>query len=335
MLDTPISDLIEAIAEDDDLALQALFDALLDTQLAIQLENLPERVIPGVPFRSEPDDFIAHHVRILPDGRKMIKVGADPLAYSVNFPKTMFNAQVDGRQLLRMIRASENIDGALVFSARTERSVSIGRTTIHALLELSPEQRARRATARAHALRVRELPRWHVEQAAAIGFLDYVVGMLVVAGVAWIAARIAVAAQGISRTDIAATESEEVADMVRLGVTVIGWLGVTVYVVMLTSRRAFAGFHERAMIRLTQFILTFEIAGLLFGPLIVDSVAGPYGYVLRGGTLDWFYALAELLLHPYVLAGCVVALPLIVPRVMKYERSMRSRAKATAQLPKA
>ena len=33
-------------------------------------------------------------MRRVPDGRKLVEVGADPLAYSVNFPKTVFNAQI-------------------------------------------------------------------------------------------------------------------------------------------------------------------------------------------------------------------------------------------------
>jgi len=264
----------------------------------------------------------------LPDGRKMIKVGADPLAYSVNFPKTMFNAQVDGRQLLRMIRASENIDGALVFSARTETSVSIGRTTIHALLELTPEQLARRAKARARALRVRELPRWHVTKAAAIGFLDYIVGLLLVAGAAWLAARLVLTARGIPVGAAAITASEALADRVRLGVTVLGWLGVTVYSLMLTSRRAFEGFHNWSMNRLAMFISIFELLRIINGPSIVDAVSTEAS---AGGTPSWLYALAELPLHPYVLAGCVIAMHLIVPRVMKHEAKVRRRLKAAAQ----
>ncbi|HEV7766456.1 MAG TPA: hypothetical protein VGQ76_15740, partial [Thermoanaerobaculia bacterium] len=154
-----------------------------------------------------------------------------------------------------------------------------------------------------------------------------VVGMLLVAGVAWIAASIAVAMQTNSQADAGAA-SEGMADMLRLGVTVAGWVGVTVYSLVLTSRRAFEGFHTRGVIRLAQFISTFEIFRIAFGPSIVDAVKSDAS---TGGPPGWLYALAELPLHPYVLAGCVIALPFIVPRVVARQKAVRERTKAAAR----
>ena len=228
-----------------------------------------------------------------------------------------------------MIMRSNVFNGALVYSARTETAVSVARPTIHALLELTPEQLERRATARAHALRVRALPRWHVAKAAAIGFLDYIVGLLLVAAAAWLAGRLVVGARGLPEGAAATNANDALADWVRLGVTVLGWLAVTVYSLKLASRRAFVGFHDRTMNRLASFISLFEILRIINGPSIVNAVAGN---VSAGGTPGWLYALAELPLHPYVLAGCVIAMHLIVPRVMRHEQEVRSRAKSS-ELP--
>jgi len=327
MLDTPVSDLIDEYAKDHRVGLSALFDALLGATLGIQLEHVPERAVPGEPFVTQPEDKISYFTQRVPDGRKLIRVGADPVAYSVNFPRMIFNAQVGGRQLFEMILNSSNFDGALVLSARTQVGVMVGRPAIHALLELTPEQLQKRAAWRARAVRVRELPRWHVEKAAVIGFLDYLVGLLLVAGAAWGAARLVLALRGIVPAIFArSSNGETVIDAVRLGVTVVGWVAVTVYASMLTSRRAFEGFHYRAVSRLAQLITLFEFGRIYYGPSIVEAVGRTDGMSAAAALPGWLFALAELPLHPYVLAGCMISLHLIVPRVMAHERRTRERA---------
>ena len=56
MLDTPISDLIENFAKDEDkIALHSFFNALLDARFGIQVERLPDRAVPGEDLETRPE----------------------------------------------------------------------------------------------------------------------------------------------------------------------------------------------------------------------------------------------------------------------------------------
>lgn len=112
--------------------------------------------------------------------------------------------------------------------------------------------------------------------------------------------------------------------------TVCGWIAVTIYAMALTNRRAFEGFHGRAVWRRQQFIVVFELLRIEFAPDVVEWFRQADASAAGDGRPGWLFALAELPLHPYVLVGCVAVMPFLSMRVIARERPARERAKVAA-----
>lgn len=160
MSDTPLSDLIgPALRETYSRARVALHDALLDAWLGVHMARVPERATPGERLELNADDDVGFGYEAMPDGRKLIKVCADPEVFRRNYPQMAFQVEMEGRELFKMILREDYFDGALICSALARDAYLIGRPMIHKLLELTPQQLAIRAAAREQVLRAESAPR--------------------------------------------------------------------------------------------------------------------------------------------------------------------------------
>lgn len=135
MSDTPLSDLLNAIRErpEDENAFRRFCEAFLDSSIGVTAAGVPAGR-PGERFVTGPEHKISLPLVGTPDGRTMIKACADVAAFVRKFPDTKITAMLRGRELLRIMLMNARLDGVLVCSAASLRSIPISRAIAAQLL---------------------------------------------------------------------------------------------------------------------------------------------------------------------------------------------------------
>lgn len=132
MSNTPLSDLMAAfIADQVDARYREFLSTFCDAMVGVAAVGNPEEKAGEVTVTDANPIGLASSV--LPDGRSVILVGADPVVYRERFGP-VFNAEMQGQDVLATALANPACGGIQVNSARSENSLVIERAVIVKLL---------------------------------------------------------------------------------------------------------------------------------------------------------------------------------------------------------
>jgi hypothetical protein len=133
MSETPLSDRITAMMSDESPSNRAAFcELLLVSRVGVTVGGLPEPGMAGI-YTVGRDDRVTMRPVSIPDGRRMVKAGADPPVFARHYDASV-NAEMLGRDVLEMVLKMDDVAGVLVCSAASFHSVPIFRKEIQRLL---------------------------------------------------------------------------------------------------------------------------------------------------------------------------------------------------------
>ena len=133
MSTTPLSDRItQLVAHDDAANLHALCTTFLDATVGLAVKGLPVAAAGGT-YTVQPGDRIAPDVVAGPEGRRYLKVCADPALFAEAWEYPI-NTTMPGRTVLEIAVNTPSLAGVLICSATSYHSVPLERAEIDELL---------------------------------------------------------------------------------------------------------------------------------------------------------------------------------------------------------